>query len=101
MFNRGQAKHDPEHKGKFVDQLFLEDRNPVRDDSAGRSSNSLRAGYMESLGGAESLSIETARELPRQVTTHCARVYKMKRISREVAPIYDQVLREVTGHASL
>ncbi len=74
-------------QGKRVRELVLLDHNPLRDDEAGFSSNSLRAGYMQTLNGGEPVSIETIKE-SRKLTTEPCRVYKLKRIPAAVESLY-------------
>lgn len=74
-------------QGKLVTELLMEDFNPSEKNEDHRPSNSLRAGYMQTLNGGELVSIETAKE-SRKLTTEPCRSYKLKRIPETLRPLY-------------
>lgn len=74
-------------RGRTVRELLLLNHNPSRDDTRGVSTNSLRAGYMQSLPGGELIRIDTFRE-SRTTTTEPCRAYKLKRIPENLQPLY-------------
>lgn len=85
IFNAPNVKRAD--RGRTVRELLLLDHNPLRDDERTVSTNSLRAGYMQSLPGGDLVSIETLKE-SRKITTEPCRAYKLKRIPESLRPLY-------------
>lgn len=88
-----QAVVAPAHlRRKLITQLTIPHKEvgPV----SGHGSNSLKATYLETLEGNETLRIETSADLPRYVTTVRCQVFKMKKIGRSLEPLYRAALNE-------
>lgn len=84
------SQHD---KSGYVDELTVIDYSPKRNhDRPG--TNSLKAGYMETLSGGHHLRIESKTKDTRDVTTLPCRVYKLKRIDPLDRPIYQSSVLE-------
>ena len=79
--------------GKKITDLMLEDFNPSDKNEDHRPSNSLKAGYMQTLSGGDSLTIETPTS-SRQTTTQPCRAYKLKSIPSTLRALYRSAVLE-------